>query len=808
MKVMKRIYFVSIFALIVPMMLKAQSDVPKKMELGTNFWNIAWHPDTDVFIPGIVWENAYSYENIWNPQFLEELKIYNSLRFMDWGETNSSSMFNWDDRTLPTEEQGRPGGERRGVAYEWWIDLCNRTQTDMWVCMPHGADDNFIRQLAIMVRDSLNPSLKCYLELSNEVWNFRVQKDYCATKGVETGLATVANDVSAMYYQAHRSTEMWKIWMDEWAGEKERIIKVLAGHSANSWRMRQHFDFLNSDKNYLNLFPDAYAIAPYFGNNTTGNDPNIFQILENYILTEAVNGKVPIVQNVLSHYAFLQDYEIDLICYEGGQHITNMALSANRDPRMYDMYEIYLDTIQHYISHFSHYLHVGSFSDGGCWGAMEYTGQDISAAHKYRALVDYANRNSPPVMENPQEVNLISSQGTMEIVLQGINDNNYMSDQNITITAVSSDAEVLSDPVVVYDGGEIATLKLTASEGVVDTVILYVVLEDDGGTENGGADKSEYTIQVNVYEEWNSKPEIENFDVVETLEDQPVTFQVSGINDGDDGSQHLSLDIENINSVAELPVNVAYEGGSTASITLNPDENASGYGELKLVISDDGGNDKNNGDQVLEHIFGMNVIPVNDQPKILEISDEININSAYGPQDVYLRGISDNDPDADQNVTVTASTENTDLLDNLQVFEHSSASNRRLEVTPVSNSEGVATITLLVRDDGGTENGGIDEVTMSFNVNVGVFTSVENHPDGGLDIYPNVTDGVLNVEFITSEEYNIRITDLSGKIHEGWSVYSKSPSSLILNVSGISSGIYLLSVIGRDTIYTGQFMIR
>ena len=32
------------------------------------------------------------------------------------------------------------------VAYEWMIDLCNRTGKDMWITVPHVADDDYVKK--------------------------------------------------------------------------------------------------------------------------------------------------------------------------------------------------------------------------------------------------------------------------------------------------------------------------------------------------------------------------------------------------------------------------------------------------------------------------------------------------------------------------------------------------------------------------------------------------------------------------------------------------------------------------------------
>lgn len=803
---MRKILSLSVVA-ILSLQVFSQTDFERKMEIGTNFWNIAWHPDTDVFIPGIVWSDAYSYENIWNPQFLEDLSIYKSLRFMDWGETNHSSMFEWDDRTLPTEAPGRPNGERRGVAYEWWIDLCNRLDADIWITMPHGADDNFITQFARMVRDSLDPELNVYLELSNEVWNFRTQQDYCAAKAVEKGLAEVANDVAAMYYQAYRSTEIWKIWMDEFGDESVRIIKVLSGHSANSYRLRQHLEFLDSDKNYLGLYPDVYGIAPYFGNNLNGTDPNIIQRLRDYIIKEKNNGSSPVIDDVIRHYNLLQPYDIELVCYEAGQHLTQNATGPNRNPEMYDLYSLYLDTISWYMPHMSHYLHVGSFGSGGCWGAKENTAQDMANAHKYRAMFDYVKRNSAPFLNPPSEVNLVTTQGATELVLTGIDDNNPMVSQNISISVINPDPAILKDPVVSYAGGETASISFEALVNTVDTLYATLIIEDDGGTDDGGSDRIEVSIQINIYQEWNEMPVTGEIPVVELLEDQPKTFAITGIGDGDDGSQTLELEIENTTTLIQDDIQIVYSGGSTAEVTLTPDPDESGIANLLLRITDDGGTGINNGDRVLETQIPLNVLPVNDAPRVSDITDIPEINSVNGTQEIRLRGISDGDHDFDQALSITAETLNSDLIQKLEVKESTSISNRNLEITPVNGAEGTADITVTVKDDGGTENGGVDEYQMSFQVYLSPTVGTEDLSAEGFKLYPQPADNVLNLEYSSQKELKLQIMDVSGKSYETL-VSNSGPGLISLNIEHLPSGLYLLSIDEENRTLTGKFIVR
>jgi hypothetical protein len=59
---------------------------------------------------------------------------------------------------------------------------------------------------------------------------------------------------------------------------------------------------------------------------------------------------------------------------------------------MYELYQEYLSRMARYFSHFSHYCHVGQASDGGAWGCIEYTGQPLDEAPKYRALSEWSQK--------------------------------------------------------------------------------------------------------------------------------------------------------------------------------------------------------------------------------------------------------------------------------------------------------------------------------------------------------------------------------------------------------------------------------
>ncbi len=95
----------------------------------------------------------------------------------------------WDTRVQVTDayQGGLPqnqtnGNQAWGDAWEFMILLSNQTNTDMWINIPASADDDYVTQLATLIKNGdqytagLNPGLHVYLEYSNEVWNFGFQQ--------------------------------------------------------------------------------------------------------------------------------------------------------------------------------------------------------------------------------------------------------------------------------------------------------------------------------------------------------------------------------------------------------------------------------------------------------------------------------------------------------------------------------------------------------------------------------------------------------------------------------------------------------
>jgi hypothetical protein len=319
---------------------------------------------------------------------------------MDWIKTNSPERsweqgndyhrHGWAGRVRPDDPVQRP------MAYEWMIDLCNRSGTDMWVTLPHVVDDDYVRKLAELIEATLDPSQQCWVEFSNETWNgMFTQSRYVNRKGQELPEAclegcryTRENEwYTGQVYHAMRTLQVHRIFLDVFQGQRKRLVLVMGGASAHAFYRDAHwFAIEHKATNPTGVMPDAYALAPYIGHGVDPEDPEAFKKLSGPVLAEKM-ARVETISN------FMKEKGLKMVCYEGGQHIKHTlpaAVPFQKRPEMYDLYMKYLTALSGHMTHFSHYTH-----SGGSWGAKEYIGEDEAQAPKYRALKDWASRHHP-----------------------------------------------------------------------------------------------------------------------------------------------------------------------------------------------------------------------------------------------------------------------------------------------------------------------------------------------------------------------------------------------------------------------------
>jgi hypothetical protein len=346
-----------------------------------------------VIMPGF--EQTYT-RQVFHPRFIESLQPFSTIRFMDWGSTNNSSITSWGDRTGPTYYTQQSRG---GVAVELMAELCNQLNADGWFCVPHGADDEYVREMARTIAAHLEPGRRAYIEYSNEVWNggFK-QYHYAVSKATELGFADQPW-TGAWRWTAQRSVEIFDI-MDDVLGP-DRLVRVLAGQAAVPDVLQTMIGW-----NDAGLHADVIAIAPYFSGKAAepAYYPEVLGWSVDRVLDEASAHLLKVQSWVKQHAALAQSHGLRLVGYEGGQHLapiggtpafedTNfhaLMTQANRSARMRDLYYGYLwiwhDAGGEQMCLFNHISEPTKF---GSWGLLEYQDQPWSEAPKWHGVVEY-----------------------------------------------------------------------------------------------------------------------------------------------------------------------------------------------------------------------------------------------------------------------------------------------------------------------------------------------------------------------------------------------------------------------------------
>ncbi|OAI11985.1 hypothetical protein A1359_14240 [Methylomonas lenta] len=326
----------------------------------------------------------------------------------------------WADRA-PATTLGQTSV--KGMAFESMIQLANTLDADPWITVPTAADDKFVEELALILKKSLKPTLKCYIEYSNETWNFGYPGyNYSEAKARELQLSGAA--VQADAWHAYRATEIFKIFnrifgeadLHE-ARQQSRLVRVLTSQTAWFDRAKSVMDWkmpnngMPTQGNPAYKFADAWAVTTYF---YLDKDKSLETLSQEELLTAQIDNinslfgdsKNPgLIRNILAES---KARGLQLVAYEGGTHLlapqNNAELIAkvtqiNKDPRMKDVYAVMLNhwnkLFQEYgadsVGVLNHYSDISRYGKYGYWGLLQSTYQDPATAPRYQAIKDYVS---------------------------------------------------------------------------------------------------------------------------------------------------------------------------------------------------------------------------------------------------------------------------------------------------------------------------------------------------------------------------------------------------------------------------------
>lgn len=358
---------------------------------------------------------------VFRPEYTRWLAPFACLRFMDMESMNSNTQQHWNQRIKPD----RWDQTSFGVAYEYMVSLANDARKDAWVCVPLQADDDYVRQLAVLCTQFKQT---VHVELSNELWNDGMRINFMANwtpandpvaglawdGKIESGKIVPFTDASghtvarmdgrsrAARRAAERAAQVGKIFRDAFAARSSKLRIVWAGQAMWDAWARDGLEWVDAKwPGGAAAAFDELAVAPYFLFGKLPDHASLdqcFQSCRNYIDHD-------LAPNLDAHAALARKYHLALVAYEGGQHLfpwgepidtpANLPTVMQTDPRMAQLYSHLLSVCQQKgFVLFMNFSYISPWSKWGYWGVLQSNAGP--ATPRYQALADWSAGKAPP----------------------------------------------------------------------------------------------------------------------------------------------------------------------------------------------------------------------------------------------------------------------------------------------------------------------------------------------------------------------------------------------------------------------------
>ncbi|QEH32853.1 hypothetical protein OJF2_13380 [Aquisphaera giovannonii] len=298
--------------------------------------------DLHIITPG--YGTAPNQTQIYTDTFLQSIQPFSYLRFYEWDGYGGPNEVNWSDRFEPGDFQTFT---MNGVPYEDMISLCNTAHKDMWINIPVRASDDYVKQLADLISSRLDPSLKVYVEYSNETWNtgFKAYPLVLAASK-SNPLVTATGDIYRVAQQtAYMTKHDGDIFKQEFGAASSRVLPVLPGWAASSDYNNAMLSFLDANYGAASGSVYALAIAPYLDFKLPAKltADQLISMMYTFLETKYAS-------RISADSAVATAYGLPLISYEGGfgfyTSSTNAAVVNStivNDPRIAQVYKVMRD---------------------------------------------------------------------------------------------------------------------------------------------------------------------------------------------------------------------------------------------------------------------------------------------------------------------------------------------------------------------------------------------------------------------------------------------------------------------------------
>ena len=303
---------------------------------------------------------------VFTNNMVNDLAPFSTIRYLNvdgansYGPTLDASgklvPLQWSQRKLPSASSQTSGPGAPGESWEYMIALANATNTDMWINIPGPASNDYVTQLANLIKNGdtvagvryagLNPNLKVNVELSNEVWG-GIYTPYAynqeaAKEEVAAGKSPLNNDGStdpnvwAQRYYLEREMEVTDLFRGVLGADPtySKVRPVLGGQERNTWFYTLTFPWFEKTFGAPNQFFYGMGNANY--ENATD-----FSTVDNLI--NSLIAGIPQQTAITSLFTTIANYYgLQNVAYEGGPGTgggqtaaqQQVSLAASRDPRM------------------------------------------------------------------------------------------------------------------------------------------------------------------------------------------------------------------------------------------------------------------------------------------------------------------------------------------------------------------------------------------------------------------------------------------------------------------------------------------
>jgi hypothetical protein len=234
---------------------------------------------------------SYPTDTLLTTQFARALAPFSVLRYNSFTASDYGEVVNWSDRAQlgPSLNRGMAKCAKedncwqgQGAPWEYVILLSNSLHKDAWISIPTHVNDDYVRQLALLLRNGnastnhqgLDRALHLYVEFGNELWNWSY---YHTKENSEAAKAEFAHGDPYHYGPNDPDFNPFTLRTARRIADISRIFRAVFGDAQMMTRVRPVLAW------------QAYALD-------TGVAPLIY--LEDRYIPACVSGKLPAIAGV------------------------------------------------------------------------------------------------------------------------------------------------------------------------------------------------------------------------------------------------------------------------------------------------------------------------------------------------------------------------------------------------------------------------------------------------------------------------------------------------------------------------------